>query len=346
MFPNEERGQALGAQTAAVAVGSASAPLLGGFGLEFLSWNTIFVLLVIPSALSLIAVKGLIPNHQIRDVDETKTFDVRGSVLSALAVTALIVTISNPFSVPWLSPVVFFGAIAVVTLVFLFIRWELRIEHPLLELRLFSERVFRTAAAIRLLGFLAASTTVFLLPIYLLSFRQASTVAAGAIIALTAIGLGVGGQIAGRLYDHIGPRIPSLIGIALQIAAGASFALSTDTTSLVFIGVLAGGGGIGTGLWNVTSNAAMLGAMPPAFLGVGGAFTNVTRTIGSVVSQALAAAVVAGVMTSRGFDIPLGQLMSTPGAGQAFNDGFQVAYVIVAGISTALIALAIRLPGR
>ena len=345
IFPDEERGLALGAQTAAVAVGSASAPLLGGLGLEFLAWNTIFVLLVIPSVISLLAVQTLIPSHPLREVDENRTFDTRGSVLSALAVTALIVTISNPLSVPWLSPAVFFGALASVTLLALFIRWELQIEHPLLQLRLFSVRVFRTAVAIRGFGFMASSTTIFLLPIYLLSFRQVSPVAAGAIIALAAIGLGVGAQIAGRLYDLIGPRMPTLIGLTLQIAVSVCFALSTDTTSLIFVGTLAGISGVGTALWNVTNNGAMLGAMPAEFLGVGGAFINVTRTIGSVLSQALAAAVVAGVMTSRGFDIPLGELSSTPGAGQAFNGGFQLAYLIAAAISVALVGLAIRLPG-
>ena len=44
-----------------------------------------------------------------------------------------------------------------------------------------------------------------------------------------------------------------------------------------------------------------------------------TRTLGSVVGQALAAAIVTGVMISRGFDIPLGQLAANGGAGRAFK---------------------------
>ena len=137
VFPNEERGLALGAQTAAVAVGSASAPLLGGIGLDALSWNTIFLLLAIPSALSLAAVLALIPNHQLREVTSDRTFDRWGSVLSALAVATLVVTISNPFSLAWLSPGIIGGGLAAVASLTIFIRWELRVEHPLLELRLF-----------------------------------------------------------------------------------------------------------------------------------------------------------------------------------------------------------------
>ena len=345
VFPNEERGLALGAQTTAVAVGSASAPLLGGIGLDALSWNTIFLLLAIPSALSLASVLVLIPNHQLREVNSDRTFDRWGSVLSALAVATLVVTISNPFSLAWLSAGIIGGGLAAVASLTMFIRWELRVEHPLLELRLFGERVFRTAVAIRGFGFLASSTTTLLLPVFLLSFRQISAVSAGVIIALVAVGLGVGAHYAGRLYDRIGPRIPTIIGLVLQIVVSLGFAFSTDTTPLVLIGVGSAVGGVGLALWNVTNNGAMLGATPPAFLGVGGAFTNVTRTIGSVVSQALAAAIVTGVMASRGFDIPLGELADTPGAGQAFNAGWRVAYLVAAAVSAALILVATRLPG-
>ena len=346
IFPDPERGLVLGGQTASVAVGSASAPVIGGLGLEFLSWSSIFLMVVIPAGMSLLAVRLLVSNHPLREVDETKTFDLRGGVLSALAVATLVVTISNPFSFPWLSPAVLGGALAAVVLLALFIRWELRTEHPMLELRLFTVRVFRTAVAIRGFGFLAASTTALLLPVYLLSFRQVSTAVAGVIVALAAIGLGVGAQIAGRVYDRIGPRTPTLIGLGLQIAVTVSFALATDSTSLIFIGGAAFAGGVGIAFWNVSNNGAMFGATPPAFLGVGGAFSNVTRTLGTLLSQALAASVVAGVMAANGFDIPLGQIADTPGAGQAFNDGWRVAYLVAASISAALIMLAIRLPGR
>lgn len=346
VFPDHERGLAMGAQTAAVAVGAAAAPLLGGLGLVFFSWSTVFLLLLIPTCGSFLAVRVLIPNHPLRETDNNRSFDGRGSVLSALAITTLVVTISNPFSLAWLSPGIIGGGLGATALTALFVRWELRAEYPLLELRLFTVRVFRTAVALRAFGFLASATTTLLLPVYLLSFRQVSALTAGAILAMTAVGLGVGAQIAGRMYDRVGPRTPTLLGFALQIIVSLGFAFSSDMTPLVLLGAAAGFGGLGMGLWNVPNNGAMLGAMPPAFLGVGGAFTHVTRTLGSVVGQALATAIVTGVMISRGFDIPLGELADNTGAGRAFNDGWRVAYLISAGLSTALIILATRLPGK
>lgn len=346
IFPDEERGLAMGAQTAAVAVGSASAPLLGGLGLEFLPWRTSFLLLAIPTAISFLAIQKLILSEGLRKVPENRTFDKQGSLLSALAITCTVVTISNPFSLAWISPGIIGGGLAAVALLALFIWWELRVDHPMLELRLFANSVFRTSVALRTFGFLASATTALLLPVFLLSFREVSATAAGVVIALAAIGLGVGAQIAGRVYDRVGPRPPSLIGFALQIAVSLVFATSNDASSLFLLGAAALLGGIGVALWNVPNNSAILGATPPEFLGVSGAFTNLARTFGTVSGQALAAAVVAGVMISNGFDTPLGELAETPGAGQAFNDGWRVAYLLSAAVSAALLLLATRLPGK
>ena len=345
MFPGNERGVAMGAQTSAVAVGSATAPLLGGLGLEFLSWNTVFLLIAIPSAMSLFAVRALIPDQALREVKSDKRFDVLGSVLSAATIATIVVTISNPFSLSFTSPGILGSAVAAVVLLTLFVRWELRISEPLLELRLFTERTFRTSVSLRTFGFLASAPTTLLLPIYLLSFREVSVVTAGIIIAAISTGMGIGGQIAGRLYDRLGPRMPSMVGFAVQTLTSLFFALADDETSLLLLGIVALVSGFALSLWNVTNNSALLTATPPAYLGVGGAFTNVARTLGSVIGQAAGTAIVASVMASRGFNIPLGDIAGNLAAGIAFNDGWQVVYLLGSGLSAALVLLATRLPG-
>ena len=100
------------------------------------------------------------------------------------------------------------------------------------------------------------------------------------------------------------------------------------------------------GMWTVPGNSALLGATPPELFGVGGAFTNVTRTIGNVFGQAILTLVVAAVMASRGFDIPLGDLPGSEGAGSAFNDGWRAAYLVTAGITTVALAISLLLPGK
>ena len=73
--------------------------------------------------------------------------------------------------------------------------------------------------------------------------------------------------------------------------------------------------------------------MPRASYGVVGALTNLTRNVGNVTGQALASAIVVGVMVSNGFDIPLSEIGDDSGAGDAFIDGWRLAYFLVTGFS-------------
>ncbi len=352
-FPPEERGLAIGGQTTAVAVGSAIAPLVGGIALQVLSWNTLFLLLLVPVAASLLSIRALIEPDRIAGNDPGpaagpagRRFDHLGGVLSALTVVVLVLTINNPFALPWLSPGVLAGGVLAAALLAAFIRRELSIDHPMLELRLFAIPLFRNAVLVRVLGFVAATANLLLIPVYLLSAREVSSGLAGVLISVLALGMGLSAQVSGRLYDRLGPRLPSVLGLTLQIGTAGSLAFSNESTPLGVVAVVAFLAGVAMALWNVPNNSAMLAATPVASLGVGGAFTNVTRTVGNVIGQALATAVVAGVMASKGFDVPLDELGETAGAASAFISGWKVAYLIAAGLSAVTLAAALRLPAH
>ncbi len=343
VFPPEERGLAMGAQTTAVALGSATGPLIAGVALDVLPWETLFMLLAIPAGLSAVLIWVLIAPDLEQPVQPR--FDRVGALLGALMITVVVVTINNPLDLDWLSPGIFVGVVIAIAALVAFVRWELRQSDPMLDLRLFAIPVFRWAVIVRVVGFIAATTTNFLFPIYLLSVRQLSSGRAGLLISCVALGIGVSAQISGRLYDRVGSRTPSYFGLVLQVMVNITFALSSETTSLWALGLVAVANGAAMGLWNVPNNSAMMGATPPESLGVGGAFSNVTRTVGSVLGQATAAAVVVAVMASKGFDIPLGDIEEIPGAAGAFLDGWQAAFFVAAGLSGATLLAATRLPG-
>lgn len=54
VFPDHERGKAIGSQTTAVAIGGASGPILGGLILQVLPWQALFALLLIPITIAFI----------------------------------------------------------------------------------------------------------------------------------------------------------------------------------------------------------------------------------------------------------------------------------------------------
>jgi hypothetical protein len=123
-----------------------------------------------------------------------------------------------------------------------------------------------------------------------------------------------------------------------MLATSISLSSFTQTTGMATIAVVVFMQGLAHGLWNVPNSSTILGSVPASSLGVIGAFINLTRNVGNVVGQAVASAVVVGVMVSRGFDIPLSEIAETPGAGAAFTAGWRTAYMVAtAAVSLALV---------
>ena len=344
-FPPSLRGIAIGAQTTAVSVGAAGGPLVGGLALAVAPWPALFLALVVPVAVSWWLSLRFLDDDRAGSATLDR-LDPVGAALAAAIVVVLVVTISDPFSFGWVSIPVAAGAAAAAGLVAGFVRWELGRVDPLLDLRLFADRTFRVAVISRTLGFAASATTNLLLPIYLVSLRGLSEGLAGSVVFAVAVGMGLSAQVAGRLSDRIGPRLPVLGGLVLQAGVATVLSTADRETPLVVIVAAAFAAGVAMSMWNVPDNSALMGAIPPERLGVGGAFSNVTRTLGGVLGQALAAALVVAVMAGRGFDVPLDTIADSPGAGAAFVAGWAVAYGAAVAISLVALGFGTRLPRR
>ena len=336
-FPANEKGLAMGAQTTAVAVGAASGPMIGGL-------QTLFLLLSIPVALSIIAALLILEDDRPALGRELPPYDGLGGALSGVAVVMLVFTISNPLGMAWVSAPILGGLLVFAVLLGAFIRQELRHPNPMLELRLFAVSAFRTAVLVRVLGFIGNTTTTLLLPVYLLSLRGFADRTAGMVIFCSAVGVAIGAQISGRLADRIGPGPPTMIGLGLQLVVVLALSFSDNDTALVLLVPVVFVSGLGLSLWNVPNNSTMMASVPPKNFAVVGAFTNVTRTMGNVLGQALAAAIVVAIMAGRGFDVPLDEVASSPGAGEAFLAGWRAAYLVTAALAVATMFIARRLP--
>jgi len=340
VFPTHERGKAVGSMTTAVSIGGASGPIVAGLMLQVLPWEALFLMLTIPVSIAFVAAQRLLDEEIVSrgTRSDSTQFDWGGAFISGLLVVVLVLTINNPLAVNWTSPLIISGALLAAALLGIFIRWESRAEHPMLELQHFANATFSMAVATRALGFMAASATRFLLPIYLISLRGLSEGAAGSVLFLTSLGMGISAQTSGRLSDRLGTRPFAAGGVLLMLATSISLSSFTQTTGMATIAVVVFMQGLAHGLWNVPNSSTILGSVPASSLGVIGAFINLTRNVGNVVGQAVASAVVVGVMVSRGFDIPLSEIAETPGAGAAFTAGWRTAYMVAtAAVSLALV---------
>lgn len=345
-FPPHERGLAMGGQTTAVGAASASGPLVGGLLLGPLSWEWLFLLLAIPVFATLVIIPAVLEDDSVGPVTGRRSADRLGGVLAGLAIVLVVVTANNPFEFSWLSIPIVGGGVAAVLVIAAFVRWELDHQTPMLDLRLFALPSFGAAVAVRVMGFAASTATTLLIPIQLISVRGLSSRTTGIVLASFAVGMAISAQISGRLYDRLGPRPSVVTGLIAQAAVMTTFAFTGLDTSLGVIIPITIAAGLSLAMWNVPANSSMMGATSSASLGVVGAFTNVTRTFGSVLGQAAVTAIVAGVLASQGFDIPLGDIADTTGADDSFIDGWRAAYLVAAGVSLVALVPASRLPGR
>ncbi len=341
VFPPEERGKAIGSQTTAVAVGGAIGPVIAGLMLEVFEWRALFWMLVPPIAIAAIAGYFILDEKVVSPArtGARPSFDWIGAGLSAFAIIIGVVVINNPFNNSWGSPLMIGGVIAVLVLMAGFIMWELRVPAPMLQLRMFKNLIFSMGILTRFVGFLGTTAVRFLMPIYLISLRGLGERDAGFILLLQSVGMAVAAQSAGRLSDRFGERPFAVAGFVLLVASGIGFVFTGISTPLWMVTVLLANG-LAMGLWNVPNNSVIMGSVPSSTFGVVGAFTNFTRNVGNVTGQAVASAVVAGVMVAQGFDIPLSDIDVIPGADTAFIDGWKVAFILVVVFSIIGLVLA------
>lgn len=348
VFPERERGKAIGSQTTAVAVGGSLGPIVAGLVLQWFPWETLFLMLLVPIGVAFVAGLFILDEDKVsrgRAV-EKPPFDWMGAVLSAMAITLLVITINNPSGASWVSPLVLGSIAGVVVLLAAFVTWELRSDSPMLELRMFGNFMFTLGISTRVLGFMGTTATRFLLPIFLISFRGLTEGIAGLVLFLTSLGMGMAAQTSGRLSDRFGERRFLVLGFVILIATAIAFTFVDGETPMEIVMVIVFLNGLAMGLWNVPNSSVIMGSVPPSRFGVVGALTNLARNFGNVTGQAIASTIVVGVMLSRGFDIQLDEIADTPGAGAAFTDGWRAAYYVVTGFSVIGLVMAIMTKPR
>ncbi len=343
VFPDHERGKAIGSQTTAVAIGGACGPIVAGLMLQFLPWQAMFWALTVPIVLAFIVGYFILEEKIVSEqrVGKRQPYDWLGAILSGLTIVIGVVLINNPFGVSIVDPLILGGAATTVAMLALFVWWELKTKSPMLELRMFKNLVFSMAVTTRFLGFLGTTTVRFLMPVYLISLRDIGEAATGGALFLVSLGMGIAAQSAGRLGDKFGERPFAVFGFIILVGTSLSFAAFTSDTPMWMILVVLTVSGLAMGLWNVPNNSIIMGAVPRGSFGIVGAFTNLTRNVGNVAGQAIASAVVVGVMVADGFDIPLSDITGDRAASDSFMSGWRVAYYLVTSFSVFGLILSI-----
>ncbi len=291
-FPPEERGQAFGVFGIALVVAPALGPILGGALVDSGYWRAIFFLNVPIGALGLFLgsrwLRGGRPNRPVR-------FDPLGLAASTIGFGSLLFAASVASSRGWGAPSVIAGFVIGAIGLIAFAVIELFIApEPLLNLRLFGNRVFALAAITGYVSTVALFGAEFVLPLYLQILRGRSALEAGVLLLPIALSSAVASPIAGRLYDRIGPRPLLVVGFSLLAVNTWQLAQLTANTDLRFVQVLLALRGLALGLTIQTTLTTGLSTVPGPQTARGSALINSTRQV----IQSIAVAVLATVLAT------------------------------------------------
>ena len=334
-FPNEERGKAIGSFITVVGAGNVAGPALGGFVAGTLGWQWVFYFGVGLALLAILAVFAVLDGRiYSRRGSGSSSFDWLGAALSTAALVTFLLVMTNAPRLGWTNPIALGGIGALFAFVALFIRWELRCETPMIDLRLFKMRLISLGVAAQFISFIGNSSMRFLLPFYMQAALGFSPQQIGLIFVPASIAMIVTGPVSGRLSDRFGYRWFTVCGLLFAVCGLLLLSTLTTESSVwkVAIGMLLLTGGTGT--FYPPNNASIMQQVPESRYGVMSGFINLVRNSANITGTAVATAIVSAVMVSMGFLPNLSSVAETGDIGllTAFVSGLRTAYIIVAGL--------------
>jgi EmrB/QacA subfamily drug resistance transporter len=288
-FPREQLGLAMGTNTMVAAVGLVIGPVLGG-ALVAVGWQWVFWFNV-PLALAGSVWAGLILRELVARDGDTR-FDFLGTVTFLVGLTGLVLGVSKGGISGWSSPLVIGGLIAAAIFLPAFVLIERHHRSPMLDLSIFSNRLFAAASAAAFINGLARFALMFVFVFYFQGVQGDSPILAGVKLAPLAVGMVISSPLAGIWADRRGSRGMAVAGMLVTATGLALMTTLERNTTYLASGLFMLIVGVGSGMFNSPNTAAMMGTVAASRRGIAAAARVLVQNTGAVLSIAFVLAVV------------------------------------------------------
>jgi EmrB/QacA subfamily drug resistance transporter len=345
-FPQQERGRAMGWNAVTWGVGGVAGPVLGGLILSVASWRWLFYINLPVGIAGTIAAYLFL--QELAPRGRRERFDLLGAATFSLGLVALLLALTEGIYLGWLSaPILGLFALSVGSFV-TFIYRERRISFPVLDLRLFRNRVYSFSVLAAMFQSLAVFAVNFLMTFYLQGIQGYGPLQAAFLLVPLPLVNSLIAPLGGRLTDRIGGKIPASLGLLIQAGALVWLALLRPHTPYPFV---AGGlavMGVGSGLFWSPNTSTTMSAAPRDRLGVASGTLTTLRNTGMVSSFAVALAVAASTMPRQAVNsLFLGTATNiTSTQAQAFTSGMSHAFLVSLIICLVAAAFSVVREGR
>ncbi|MEO5919102.1 MAG: MFS transporter [Candidatus Limnocylindrales bacterium] len=318
--PPARRGEAFGLFDLLVSTSAAAGPFIGGVLVGLFGWRSLFVVAV-PVALIALASVGLrrseAPESEGAAIagpgkPATGRLPARSRTPLDLLGLALLATIIGAFLIAIRGgegaiPIV--AAVAIIPLGVVFTRYELRVDHPAIDPRLFSHPPFAAAVAGVFGSTIVLHASFILIPLLVERVLSGSATTSGLVL------LGISGVAAfvaplgGRASDRRGRRALVVAGSVVMAIGLAGLWTPMGGSSFVAIAVLLGVVGLGMGLSGSARQAAAFEVVRPERVGMAAGTYYTGRYLGGVVGASIAGALLASSVTSASVSLGFGVLV-------------------------------------
>ncbi len=342
VFPDSERGRALGIIGAIVSLGVSLGPSVGGLLIGIAGWRLIFFVNLPIGIFASFIVARVVPPSPRSGI--TQRFDWLGALVMTVTLTCFALGMTEGQNRGFGSGIslTLLAAAAIGLVCFLVV--EARIKQPMLNLGIFRNLQFSLSLLMGLLVFIVIAGIIFILPFFLELVLKFSTQKVGLLLAVSPVLGGIVAPISGTLSDRFGSRIITLIGLVFMVVGCLLF--STFDTQLTELGYIlrVAPFGIGFGFFQSPNNSAIMGGVSRERLGIASGLLSLSRTLGQTAGVPLLGALFAALAISSANLAPNIKITTAPAEALVYGvqGTFRVAALILCA-ATVLTAIVWRM---
>ncbi|MDR1197642.1 MAG: MFS transporter [Prevotellaceae bacterium] len=320
VFPSQNRGKAIGINTAVVYFALASGPFLGGILTHNLGWQSLFLITgLLGFAVAIFAVTVLKSEWTEAGGEY---FDYFGSIIYALGLFGIIFGFSKlPAAFAFVLTAT--GILCIIAFVF----YELRCRQPVFDVRIFGgNKVFGLSCLSALLNYACTSAVAFMMSLYLQYIRGFSPQNAGLILIVQACIQCMVSLYAGRLSDRLNPSTLATLGMSIIAGGLTGLIFVSSCTSMVFIILLLFMLGFGFGLFSSPNSNVIMSSVDRKYYGQASATMGTMRLTGQAFSMGIA---------TMAISLSIGNKIITAELHSGFMKSFRITFIICAALCVA-----------
>ncbi|WP_042141917.1 DHA2 family efflux MFS transporter permease subunit [Paucisalibacillus sp. EB02] len=297
-FPREKRGAAMGVFGLVMITAPAIGPTLSGYIVQYHDWRFLFEMILPLAIVSLVL--AIWKAENVMETFKNATIDYLSVILSTIGFGGLLYGVSTVSSNGWTDPIVLTTLIAGAICLISFIIRQLKIEKPLLDLRVYKFPMFALASIISVVNAMAMFSGMILTPAYVQDVRGISPLDSGLMMLPGAIVMGIMSPITGKLFDKFGPKILGIVGLTitavstyllseLQIDSSYAYIISIYTLRML---------GMSMVMMPIMTNG--LNQLPTRLNPHGTAVNNTAQQVAGSIGTAIFVTIMSNVATNKG----------------------------------------------